>query len=182
MRNSFLLLIVAVSLAACAPRVTTSYSQFGPAGDQDEANQEALDTLNARGEVPPDREDRPVLPVTVLEPPPTAAELGEGEIQRGDLIAFLNEGPPQIFQALHLSPVLSGSEFAGFSIVSIEVESGPIAESGLREGDVVTAINGRDISRVEMFLEVWESMESAEQLNIDYVRDGRARTLAWHIQ
>ncbi len=181
MRNSCLLLIVAVSLVACAPRILTSYSQFA-SSNEDAANQEALDELNARGELAPNREAPPVLPVTVLEPPPTAAELGEGEIQRSDLMAFLNGGPPQIFQALHLSPVVSGSSFTGFSIDSIEVESGPIAESGLREGDVVTAVNGRDISHVDMFLDIWESMDSAEQLNIDYVRDGRARTLVWHIQ
>ena len=181
MRNYCLLVIVAVSLVACAPRISTTFSQFG-AAEEDTVNQEALDELNARGELPPNRNDRPALPVTVLEPPPTAAELGVGEIQRSDLVAFMSDGPPQIFQALHLSPVMNDSRFSGFSIDSIEVQSGPIAESGLREGDVVTAINGRDISRLDMFLAIWDSMESADELNIDYVRDGRARTLVWHIQ
>lgn len=179
--KKLILLLALLVLAGCAPRLQTSHTRVDSDDGSRAANLDALEALTGRDDASSSSE-LPVLPVTVVSPPPTPAELGEGEIDRTVFIEFLEEGPPQVFQALLLAPVLRENSFTGFRIESIADSAGPISTCGLRTGDIVTSINGRDISRVEAFLQVWESMRSADQLQVDIIRGGDARTLAWHIQ
>ena len=182
MKNHILLLAF-LGFVSCAPRVHTSHVQIDTDDESRASNIEALEELTGRTDVRPSATaNLPILPVTVVTPPPTLAELGEGEIDRDAFVQFIEEGPPQVFQAMLLAPVLRADNFAGFRIESIAATSGPITTCGLRAGDIVTSINGRDISRVEGFLQVWESMRSADHLQVDIIRGGNARTLAWQIQ
>lgn len=176
------LLLAMLVFAGCAPRVQTTQALVGPEDEARAANLEALEVLASRSDGAIATSELPILPVTVVSPPATAAELGEGEIDREAFNEFLEDGPPQVFQALRLAPVLSDNAFSGFRIESIAAASGPFSACGLRAGDIVTSINGRDISRVEGFLQVWESMRLANHLHVDIIRAGEAQTLVWRIQ
>lgn len=156
-------------------------------------NQEALETLADRGEQPAHVEV-PQLPTVVLTPPvpePPAGEateeavpaesgeLAEGVIRRSELLTFLEAGPHRLLTAVLVEPVMDEDRFRGFRVEA--VQPGVLRASGLRVGDVVTAVNGRDISRPEGFIGVWESVASADHLDVDIVRDGEAQTLSWPI-
>lgn len=175
-------LALPIALAACAPRMTGTQAQIDNNDGERAANWQALEVLtNRNADRATTEEEVPILPVQIMEPPPTPGELGEGAISREDLALYLHDGPPQLFQALSLTPVLSDSGFTGFRIDDISANGNPVMGSGLRTGDVVTAINGRDISRIDSFMTVWESMGTAERLQVDIIRANRPHTLAWTI-
>lgn len=190
---TLLLLAAALALSACAPRIQRS-SEPTILADEDEreANREALEELVARSpEAPhpaaqPDvvsaSNSLPVLPVTVVEPPEAPAERGEGRISRSELRTFVEQGPHSLFRAVELEPVLNGERFQGFRVVSLAPEPAALRESGLRIGDVVTAVNGTDISNPDGFMRVWEGLAEADELTVEIVRAGDPRTLEWAIR
>jgi hypothetical protein len=159
-----------------------------------ERNQAALETLADRGEQPAHVEV-PELPTVVLTPsaepaapgtqaaheaaPEGPGEPGDGVIRRSELLTFLEAGPHRLLTSVLVEPVMEEDRFRGFRVEA--VQPGVLRASGLRVGDVVTSVNGRDISRPEGFIRVWESVASADHLDVDIVRDGRARTLSWAI-
>jgi hypothetical protein len=182
---------VAVASGACAPRVQVSEAPRLISTDEERAaNRAALEQLTARAPEPTanraaslDATDAlPLLPVTVVEPPPTAAERGEGQIARHDLREFLEQGPQAVIQAIQVEPEMDGNTFIGFRIQSVDPAAEAFHDSGLRAGDVVTAVNGIDISHPEGFMQAWDSLAEADHLNVDIIRQGRAQTLAWQIR
>jgi type II secretory pathway component PulC len=157
-----------------------------------EANRMALQYLAERGdgerielqsEVPvtADTDHVPSLPVTVLEPSPTPGELGIGEITRSELEAYLDNGPHNLLINVEVEPVIDANTFRGFRIALIHETAGPVTGSGLRTGDIITAVNGTNIGRPEGFMSVWESLWNASHLDVDIIRDGRAQSLRWVI-
>lgn len=173
----------ALLLPSCAPRLQGGPNQrVVDNDDEHERNRRELERL-ARQSTPDDHpETRPILPVTVVEPPLTAAERGEGRIERNVLSGFLEQGPHAILQAVVVDPVFEDEAFRGFRIDWVSASPAGLADSGLRVGDVVTAVNGVDISQPEGFMRVWDSLSEADHLHVDIVRSGEARTLAWDIE
>jgi hypothetical protein len=179
-------------LGTCAPSIQTdSPGRILISEDETARNLEALEELSHRHEQSqrPDQQldenaqpALPVLPVTVLEPAPTAAELGEGRIDRSDLTAFIEGGPYGLISAVDVEPIIEGEAFRGYRIAALDPTAAAIYSSGLRVGDIVTTVNGYDISRPESFMAAWESMAEAEHLHVDIVRAGDAQTLAWAIE
>ena len=180
-----LIFSLAVTLLTCAPRMQplTVELEHGTTDEEAEANREALHILAGRAEnAATESRELPLLPVTVVEPPPTSAELGEGSIERDELVVYHEGGPHQLLTTVGVEPILTGSEFVGYRIAHISETAGPVLGCGLREGDVVTAVNGTDIGRPEGFMVVWDSLPSTEHLNVDIIRDGEARTLSWLVE
>jgi hypothetical protein len=185
-----LALALAVALGACAPSIRDDDDRPGSDDEEREANNAALHELFERGE--PARSDRlagegdggdelPVLPVTVLEPPPAAAETGEGVIDRSQLLRYIEQGPHHLLSSVQVAPVMEETAFRGFVVEGV-ADNGPYADSGLRVGDVVTAVNGRDISQPQQFIDVWDAMRDARRLDVDIIRGAEARTLSWRIE
>ncbi|MBN1944561.1 MAG: hypothetical protein JW797_02750 [Bradymonadales bacterium] len=184
---------LALLACGCAPQVQLPSLGHGRAQEQERlANQRALQLLVARENQPvrptPDRAqsepvaDLPILPVVVLAPAPTDAELGRGVIDKRSLMDFLQRGPHALLSSVLVEPEMEGDTFRGFRVEAIGSDSGALAGCGLRVGDVVTAVNGQDISHPEGFMEVWDSLERADHLHVDLVRGGEARTLQWQIE
>tara|TARA_Y100000385_G_scaffold61946_1_gene60725 strand:+ start:6974 stop:8389 length:1416 start_codon:yes stop_codon:yes gene_type:complete len=70
-------------------------------------------------------------------------------------------------------------EVAGIEGVRIvKLNPGPGAEAGLREGDVVVALNRSEISSVEGFARVTESLPRSGYIPVRVVREGQGTTLA----
>lgn len=176
---------LAVMMSTCAPRMQplTVELEHGTTDDEAEANREALYILAGRGEnATAESRELPLLPVTVVEPPPSAAEMGEGLIERDELVIYHEGGPHQLLTTVDVEPFLTGADFIGYRIAHISETAGPVVGCGLREGDVVTAVNGTDIGQPEGFMQVWESLPSTEHLNVDIIRAGEARTLSWVVE
>ena len=180
--------IVVLAALACAPRVHTNPSPQ-TVGDDDSVERERTRRELERLAREADRDDqdegdvvRPILPVTVLEPPVADAELGEGLIDRDELQAFIELGPQAILQAIEVDPVFEDDAFRGFRIDWLAASPSGLVDSGLRLGDIVTSVNGVDISQPAGFMRVWESLPEVGHLHVDIVRAGEARTLAWAIE
>lgn len=70
-------------------------------------------------------------------------------------------------------------EVAGIEGVRIaQLKPGPGADAGLREGDVVVALNRSEISSVEGFARVAESLPRSGYIPVRVVREGQGTTLA----
>jgi hypothetical protein len=100
---------------------------------------------------------------------------GPATATRAELTAFLDRGLPDLLGRVRTSPVLDrqgpGARFVGFRIVALgpELRCGPF---GLREGDVVTTVNGRSIERPDDALDVWNSLFGATEISLTLVRGG----------
>ncbi len=53
---------------------------------------------------------------------------------------------------------------------------------GLRNGDVITGVNGRDISTVDDALGFYENLKSADDVKLNLKRGGRQRTIEYSIK
>ena len=113
------------------------------------------------------------------EPPFVACpDLGPATATRAELQEFLDRGLPDLLARLHTAPVLDrqgpGARFVGFRLVALadDLRCGPF---GLREGDVVTAVNGHGIERPEDALEVWQQLYEATTITLSLLRGGVAQ-------
>jgi serine protease Do len=70
-------------------------------------------------------------------------------------------------------------QISGLSGVRIaELNAGPGREAGLREGDVIVALNRREVSSTEQFAEIARSLPANGFVPIRIVREGQATTMA----
>jgi general secretion pathway protein C len=53
---------------------------------------------------------------------------------------------------------------------------------GLRNGDIITGVNGRAISTVDDALGFYEGLKSADNVTVDIKRGGRPRTIEYTIK
>ncbi len=111
-------------LASCARSIRDGNPRVPSADDSEhEANRDALVELMRREAaqapvvvepVVVEPEAVPVLPVVVLERPPSAAELGEGVIERSDLLGYIEDGPHHLLTSIQVEPITDGSAIHGF--------------------------------------------------------------------
>ncbi len=100
---------------------------------------------------------------------------------RAELQAFLDRGLPELLGRMRTAPVLDrqgpGARFVGFRLVALadDLRCGPF---GLREGDIVTAVNGHGIERPEEALEVWQQLYEATTISLSLLRGGVAQEAA----
>jgi peptidase M28-like protein/PDZ domain-containing protein/peptidase M1-like protein len=63
----------------------------------------------------------------------------------------------------------------GFKLSGVAPGS-PAEAAGLREGDVIVAINGREVTGLKGFSDILKSLSPGDRVSVTYVRDGRERT------
>jgi membrane-associated protease RseP (regulator of RpoE activity) len=79
---------------------------------------------------------------------------------------------------------------AGFLGVGVEASTDPqgveitevadgsaAAKAGLQEGDVITAIDGKDVSSPDAVRSAVQAKESGDELSVTYTRDGQSKTV-----
>jgi general secretion pathway protein C len=120
---------------------------------------------------------------------PLVAELEAGILRTGEhsydvqrstiesLLSKLDSGPPPA----RLEPDRRGGETVGFRLREVRPD-GPIAQIGLREGDVISSINGLATSVPQNALAIYASLRSVDHLSVAVQRDGRAITAEYDIQ
>jgi type II secretory pathway component PulC len=80
-----------------------------------------------------------------------------------------------------VEPNVEQGRFQGFRILSLQPAEF-WSQVDLREGDVVTAVNGQSIEAPEKAFEVFESLRSAPALRVWLVREGQPRELVLPIE
>jgi hypothetical protein len=124
---------------------------------------------------PPDAAEATVEPP--VETPWTACPAGGGvtAVPRAELQAFLDRGLPDLLGRVRTAPVLdrqgAGARFLGFRLVALDPDL-RCAAFALREGDVLTSVNGRGIERPEDALEVWNGLFEATVITLSLIRGG----------
>lgn len=102
-----------------------------------------------------------------VEPSAEPGVVTETELQR--LQQF---GPSVVMQHVETAPAHEDDEFVGFEIVGVSETARGYIESKLQPGDVVTHVNLVRLERPDDYMEAWDTLEDAEQIRFDVVRDG----------
>jgi general secretion pathway protein C len=121
----------------------------------------------------------PVAPATTDRGIRKIAE-GRYEIDRAALEAVMGD-LNQLARTVRALPELKAGRPAGFRLVEIRLES-PLARLGLRRGDVITSINGLELTSVEKAMELYLKLKSASHLSITLDRGGTNSTIQYVIR
>jgi S1-C subfamily serine protease len=84
--------------------------------------------------------------------------------------------PENLMPFFHEFPPLPDGVKGGVVIHTVTEES-PAAEAGLEAGDVVTAINGEEISDPESFVETVRSFDPSDEISLTVYRNGEDKAL-----
>lgn len=88
---------------------------------------------------------------------------------------------PSLLRQAKAVPYLSNGEPAGFRVVGIDKGS-VFEELGLRQEDVIVAVNGVSVRNIQEALAAYNSFRSAEAVRLDLLRGGREVSLDFSIQ
>jgi general secretion pathway protein C len=120
---------------------------------------------------------------------PLAAELDKGikktgehnyEIQRGTLESVLGN-MNLLSRSARIVPEIRDGKAAGFRLYSVRPD-GPFAKIGMQNGDVISSINGLEITSPEKALEVYAKLKSASHLSVGIERNGQRATKEYNIR
>jgi type II secretory pathway component PulC len=158
-------LLVLLSAAACASRPPA------PAG--------------VPGEAP--LPEAPAAPASAAPAPRAAAPatceafLRPGVLRRGTVVRAVDRGLGKWLQGVKVAPVREAGRFRGWRVESLYPDDPCFRSLDLREGDVVTAVNGTSLERPEQANDVFQSLRSARALRVELVRGANPRTVTLQI-
>lgn len=92
---------------------------------------------------------------------------------------LINE-PKQLMNLVRFTPVTKGSQTIGYRL-SPGADRTLLARFGLRNGDVVTAVNGLPVDGASGGVDIIQKLASAEQLVLQVERDGVPQTFTFQI-
>ena len=157
--------VLALALVACGPKVAPK----GGAFDED---------LPKTGAAAP-------APVAAPEPPrpvaPPGKGLRSGTISRAHLLAVLDAGPGAFLRQIEVAPLLQQDRFVGWQLVQLIDHQSPLVDVDVAPGDVLLAINGKQLSRPDQLQALWDSLRTANELNAQLWRGKTQLTLAFTI-
>ena len=78
-------------------------------------------------------------------------------------------------------PDQQGGKQRGFKLFSIKPKS-VFSKIGLKNGDVLQTVNGYTLSSPDKILEVYGKLKDSEQISIDVLRRGKARSFEYSIR
>lgn len=129
-----------------------------------------------------------LMPPPSTEAPSSTDDLGNtikktGEnsysVEQGEVDKALNNLAELSTQA-RIVPAFEGGKTVGFKLFSIRPGS-LYSKIGLQNGDVITAINGYEMSSPEKGLEIYTKLKDAKAVNVDMKRRGKPMTLDYSI-
>jgi len=122
------------------------------------------------------RPDEPVPPAVAAPAPGVACNRPiPTSTTRQELRRVLDDGVGRLLAHVRLAPVLDrqgpGARFVGHRIVALDpfVRCGAF---GLREGDIVVAVNGHGVERDSDAVEIWEDLYTADSITLSVIRGG----------
>lgn len=88
---------------------------------------------------------------------------------------------PNLLRQAKAVPHKVDGEHRGFKIVNIQPGS-VYEELGLREGDVIQSVNGRDIRSPDQAMEAYKELRSNSSFRVQVQRDGQSTTLQYSVK
>ena len=139
--------------------------------------------------------DKPAPPKPAAEPSaaggtdPLSIEMDRGikklndnkyEIQRSTLESVLGN-MSLLSRSARIVPEMRDGKAAGFRLYSVKSD-GPFAKIGMQNGDIISSINGMEITSPEKALEVYSKLKSASHLSLGMERNGQKVTKDYSIR
>jgi aminopeptidase N len=136
-------------------RPTDTADKIDPAGLVKVAfvTQEVIEYLASRSEP---------LSSTLRSSTPAQSSKSERKVSLGTVPDFAYQG-----KGFRLSGVAPGS---------------PAEAAGLREGDVIVAISGREVAGLKGFSDILKSLNPGDRISVTFLRDGRERTVETEVK
>jgi general secretion pathway protein C len=122
-------------------------------------------------------------PVVNKDTDPFAADLAKGikkvaehkfELQRSTLESVLGN-MALLSRSARIVPEMKDGKAAGFRLFAVRPD-GPFALIGMQNGDIISSINGLDITSPEKALEVYAKLKSASHLSLGLERNSQKIT------
>jgi len=102
------------------------------------------------------------------------------EIQRGTLESVLGN-MSLLSRSARIVPEMRDGKAAGFRLYAVKPD-GPFAKIGMQNGDVISSINGLEITSPEKALEVYAKLKSASHLSLGMESNGKKVTQDYNIR
>jgi S1-C subfamily serine protease len=109
------------------------------------------------------------------------ARVGDRGVKRSALGRTLDAGLGTWLRGIDVEAKLERGHFQGWLVRSLYDGDPCWADVDLRAGDIVTRINRRPIERPEQAQIVWTGLRASHEIVVDYLRDGRPRTLTFSV-
>jgi general secretion pathway protein C len=87
----------------------------------------------------------------------------------------------QLMSEVKIRPYFKDGEASGFIVSNIARDS-VVRNMGLKTGDIVTGINGREIKTADDAMAFYEKLRSGETLSIQLKRRGRPETIEYVVE
>ena len=100
---------------------------------------------------------------------------------RGDQIEKAMENLGQLMEQATLRPHIENGQAAGISITGIKPNA-IFRKMRLRNGDIITGVNGASIDSVEDAVKVVEQLSSGSEIQLQIKRRGREQSLDYSIE
>lgn len=113
--------------------------------------------------------------------PINARKLGDNHwaLDRSEVRSTLDN--PRSGQGMRAVPNYRKGRMEGYRLAS--VKAGSLGRSlGLRSGDVIRSVNGRTINSPNVMMELYQSLQSASQLELEVERRGQLQAMKYTIQ
>jgi len=94
---------------------------------------------------------------------------------------LVNQDLAKVLMQATAEPFLQGTQIAGFKMSQIDEDS-IFAKSGLRDGDIVTAVNGQELNSVAGSISLLKSLKGANSLEVEIIRDGTPQSVTVTVQ
>lgn len=123
---------------------------------------------------------RPVLegPAPALAPPPVIKEpvREPPKLYRDEVVRWVDRGFGHFLQMVEVEPRVFDGKFSGWTIVGLYPREF-WQNVDLREGDVVTRVNGLPIERETEAFAAFQGLKQARELDVALERSGKQRHL-----
>ena len=128
---------------------------------------------------------RPVLegPAPLLAPPPApraAVRVPPSKLYRDEVVRWVDRGFGHFLQMVEVEPRVFDGKFTGWTVVGLYPRDF-WQDIDLREGDVVTRVNGQPIERETEAFSAFQGLKEAKELKVAFERDGQRKELRFPI-
>lgn len=110
---------------------------------------------------------------------PTTNEIKSAKIKRDDINFYLKNAG-QIWKSVRIRDYRVDKRLRGFQVTYVKNGSA-FEELGLKAGDIITAINGEEITNYSQVQKYYKNIGRIKQLNLTILRDGEERDIDYDI-
>ena len=123
----------------------------------------------------------PDRPLVEAQTSPRPREKGERTFSRDDVRLRLQSELPRILSSAVVAPRVLGNEVVGLELVAFPTDT-VLGETGLVPGDVLLAVNGREVRGAESLAVLVQRFQSASQVELTVDRNGEVFPIRYRIE